>query len=129
MYGFQGFYSDSISNKSQTYAAEAFSKYILNNSHNDQRTSPPTTSKAESQAYSQTIQLPSHHFYISKSHGVQALGYTMRGRVSDGTTVMFYFFLLSSRLVRKVLRSSVEYVAVQFNLLFYMSLSGGCNEK
>lgn len=62
MYRFQGFYSDSISNKSRTYAAEAFSKYILNNSHNDQWTSPPTTSKAESQAYSQTIRLPSHHF-------------------------------------------------------------------
>lgn len=52
-----------------------FSEYILNNSHNDQRTSPPTTSKAESQAYSHC---KSDHtatitpLYISKSHGVQA---------------------------------------------------------
>lgn len=68
----QGFFSYSISNKSQTYAAEAFSKYILNNSHNDLRTSPPTTSKAESQAYSQTIRLPITPLHISKSHGAQA---------------------------------------------------------
>lgn len=52
-----------------------FSKYILNNSHNDQGTSPPTTSKAESQAYSHC---KSDHtatitqLDISKSHGVQA---------------------------------------------------------
>lgn len=52
-----------------------FFKYTLNNSHNVQRTSPPTTSKAESQAYSH---YKSDHtatitpLYISKSHGVQA---------------------------------------------------------
>lgn len=56
-----------------------------------------------------------------------SLGYTVRGRVrGDGTTVMCSVESLVLKVYAVV---SIMHVAVRFDLLFYMSLSGSCNEK
>lgn len=89
----------------------------------------PRRLKAESQAYSHC---KSDHtatitpLYISKSHGLQALGYTMWGRVRRWHNRDVNCPVVSSESYTVVL---IMHVAVQFDLLFYMSHSGVCNEK
>lgn len=75
----------SIWNKKQNLRSRGiFIQNILNNSHNDQRTSPPRENKAESQAYShcksdRTGTITVKHLQIT---WCASLGYTKRSRVS-----------------------------------------------
>lgn len=114
--------------KAETYAAEAFfSKYILNNSHNDRTTSPPTTSKAESQAYSHcksdhtaTI-TPLLHLQITWR---ASCGYTMReggpGEAMATTVDVNWRAVSSGKSCAVVSVTRFFFLPFGFKSLFYM---------
>lgn len=122
-----------IKKKSKPYAAEAvfFSKYILNNSHNDQRTAPPPRrvklNHKPTATASQTIRLPSHTTFTSPNQMACKRLDTQCGRWGGGWSkseamAQLHCLVVSPESYAAVV--SIMHFAVQFNLLSYTSDRG-----
>lgn len=106
-----------------------FSKYILNSSYNDQRTSPPTTNKSWITSL-QSLQVRPYGYHHTTLRlqitGFASLQYTMWVGVRQWHNRDASGPVQCSESYTAVL---IMHVVVQFNLLFYTSRSGICNKN